>query len=83
MKALLTWHGVDFPKTHDIERLFELLERVDAKTASALTDAAYLTPYGVEIRYPGDMPEPNLAEAREAEGLARKVRDTIMELLEE
>jgi len=42
-----------------------------------------LTPYGVDIRYPGDQPEPNLEEAREAVELARIVRDTVMDRLKE
>jgi hypothetical protein len=35
------------------------MDRSDAETATSLRDAAELTPYGVEIRYPGDQPEPD------------------------
>ena len=38
-------------------------------------------PYRVEVRYPGDQPEPNLEEAHEAIELARKVRDAIRDIL--
>ncbi len=77
LKALLTWHQIEFPKTHAIELLLDLLKAVDSQTASQLQDAGDLTPYGVDIRYPGDQPEPDLDEAREAVDLARKVRDGV------
>lgn len=56
----------EFPKTHAIEQLLDLLKEADVKTASSLKDAVVLTPYGVDIRYPGDQPEPTLEEANEA-----------------
>jgi len=77
LKALLTWHQIEFPKTHAIEQLLDLVKEADAETASSLKDATMLTPYGVDIRYPGDQPEPNLEEAREAVELARRVRDAV------
>jgi HEPN domain-containing protein len=83
IKAYLAWHEVDFPKTHDLERLLDLVEPVDANLATSLRDAIVLTPYGAELRYPGDRPDASPTEAREAVELARKVRDTILPLLPE
>lgn len=83
LKALLTWHQIEFPKTHAIEQLLDLVKDAEPETASSLRDAILLTPYGVDIRYPGDQPEPDLEEAREAVELARKVRDAILPLLED
>jgi len=83
LKALLTWHQIEFPKTHAIEQLLDLVKDAEPETASSLRDAVALTPYGVDIRYPGDQPEPNQQEAREAVELARKVRDAILPLLED
>jgi HEPN domain-containing protein len=83
LKALLTFHQIEFPKTHAIELLLELLERVEPQTASQLQYAGELTPYGVDIRYPGDQPEPELDESRKAVDLARKVRDAVMNRLKE
>ena len=82
LKALLTWHQIEFPKTHAIEQLLDLVKDAEPETASSLRDAVALTPYGVDIRHPGDQPEPNREEAREAVELARKVRDTVMDRLE-
>ena len=61
LKALLTWHQIEFPKTHAIEQLIDLVKQADAEIAASLKDAAALTPYGVDVRYPGDQPEPTLA----------------------
>ncbi len=79
-KALLTRRQIEFPKTHDIGRLLKLLEAAVPDVAADLRGAAALTPFGVEIRYPGDQPEPTANEARQALDLARRVRDAILPL---
>ncbi|MFH1117956.1 MAG: HEPN domain-containing protein [Pseudomonadota bacterium] len=81
LKAALTRHQIEFPKTHAIEQLLDLLKQAEPETASALSEAAELTPYGVDIRYPGDQPEPDLAQSRRALELARKVRHTVLPML--
>ncbi len=48
LKAGLVWHQVEFPKTHDIGRLADLLETVDADLAARVREASALTPYAVE-----------------------------------
>ncbi len=82
LKALLTWFQIEFPKTHAIEQLPELLKKADAETTSNLMDSAELTSYGVDIRYPGDQPEPDLSECHRAVELARKVGNTVVNILE-
>jgi len=82
LKALLTWHQIEFPKTHAIEKLLNLLRRAEPETASILNEAVELTPYGVDIRYPGDQPEPDIAESRRALELARRVRAAVREGIE-
>jgi HEPN domain-containing protein len=82
LKALLTWYQIEFPKTHIIEELLDLVEQADSSMSSNLQDAVLLTPYGVDIRYPGETPEPGLKETQEAVALAQKVRDTVMDRLE-
>ena len=77
LKALLTWHQVEFPKTHVIGELLDLLAEVDASLAQSLADATALNPYGVEVRYPGDQPEPDSLQATTALDLAREVRDAV------
>jgi HEPN domain-containing protein len=77
LKALLVARQLEFPRTHDIERLVELVARDDGALAEALADAAELTPFGVEYRYPGEY-APVTAEAADAcVSLARKVHNEI------
>ena len=81
LKALLAWRDVEFPKTHELANLIKLIETNDAKLAASLLDVIVLTPYGVELRHPGDRPDATPDEAREAVELARQVRDAILPLL--
>jgi len=82
LKALLlTWWGIEFPKTHELVKLIKLIEANDAKLAESLRDVIVLTPYGVELRYPGDRPDATPDEAREAVKLAQQVRDAVLPLL--
>lgn len=81
LKAMLTFWNIDFPKTHVLAALIGLVETRDKHMAESLMDAVILTPYGVELRYPGDRPEVSLQEAREAFDLASKVRTAILESL--
>lgn len=78
---MLVWHQVEFPKTHDIGRLLDLVQTRDAVLADLTRDAAALTPYGVDVRYPGDMPEPTLDEAGAAVDLAERVRKAVLSRL--
>ena len=82
LKALLTWWETEFPKTHELARLIKLIETHDARLAISLLDVTVLTPYGVELRYPGDRPDATPDEAHEALKLAQQVRDTVLPRLQ-
>ncbi len=81
LKALLTHHNVEFPKTHVIGKLLDLLASADAPLALSLAGVTALSPYSVEIRYPGDMPEPTVVEAQEALRLTHLVREAVLAAL--
>jgi len=81
LKAVLVWHQVEFPKTHDIGRILNLVRTADAGLADRVHDAASLTPYGAEVRYPGDAPEPTQEEAREAVAVAERVHRAVLQHL--
>jgi HEPN domain-containing protein len=83
LKAFLVWHQVAFPKTHDLEEILDVVETIDAGLAASLRDVIILTPYGVELRYPGDRPDATPDTAREAVELARKVKDAVASRLKE
>lgn len=81
LKGLLTRYQIEFPKAHAIEPLLVLLKPALPEMAAALLETAALTPYGVEIRYPADQPEPSEEEARRSLELARQVRNVVTPLL--
>jgi HEPN domain-containing protein len=82
LKALLTRHQIEFPKTHAIRRLLILLQPVDPALAQALDEASWLSPFGADIRYPGDRPQTCPGDEARAHHLARKVRETIRAALD-
>ena len=81
LKAFLVWHQIPFPKTHDLEEILDLVETVQAGLAESLRDVIVLTPYGVELRYPGDLPDATIEFARRAVELARQVRDAVASIV--
>ena len=81
LKAFLTYHQVEFPKTHDIDELLELIDPINDKLAESLRDVIILTNYGVDARYPGDFPALTDDDAKQAIKMAEKVRKAVLELL--
>jgi HEPN domain-containing protein len=81
IKAFLTWHEIDFPKTHVVELLLDLLEPTSPDMAAALNGASALTDYGVDIRYPGEQKDPDLPLACSMVELAHGVRKTVLAAL--
>jgi HEPN domain-containing protein len=77
IKAILVAHQIEFPKTHDLGRLLDLVATIDPQLSVDLAGAVRLTDYGVDVRYPGDLPELNAADARQAVEQANDVRDRI------
>jgi HEPN domain-containing protein len=78
IKAFLVCHQIEFPKTHNIALLTQLVANVDPALAKTLAAADALTPYGVEFRYPGDLPSVSRNEGEKALRLAEQTRDVII-----
>jgi HEPN domain-containing protein len=57
LKSILVYHQAESPRTHDIERLLRMLRDVEPSVAEGLAEVKWLTPFGVDIRYPGDFPK--------------------------
>jgi len=73
LKALLAWHGIDSPKTHNLKTLLAALPgRVHPDVTIA--EQERLTEFATVTRYPGDYEPITLTEARRAVALARRVR---------
>jgi len=65
-KALLTWHGKPFRKTHNLEELGQQCLEVDLELKSIVDRAVLLTDYAWKFRYPGDSEEPEPREVKDA-----------------
>lgn len=53
LKALLLHRGIAFPYVHDLAQLIRLLLERDEDIPEAVREAARLSDYAVETRYPG------------------------------
>ena len=78
LKALLTRRQIEFPKTHDIKALLQL---AGDPVADSLGSAKWLTPFGVEIRYPGDAAEMLAGEEGRAIKIATQVKQVVLAIL--
>jgi len=79
LKAVLVLKGIEFPKTHDIEKLIGLLS-LDTPVVLPVRMQRTLTGYGTITRYPGDYEPVTLGEARKAVATANRVRLQVREI---
>ena len=78
IKAFLVRYQIEFPKTHDIRRLRQLVARQNATLAERLESADVLTPYGVDMRYPEEFEVVSQKRAEQAVALAEWVKAEIL-----
>ena len=74
---------IEFPKTHDLEELLELLAPVRSDVAAMLEGIQMLSPFGVKIRYPGDFPELLPGQEQIVFDLANRTREAIVAQLQQ
>jgi HEPN domain-containing protein len=70
LKAVLIHHGIEFPLTHTLAKLIEL---VPVTPPDVIHEAAGLTPYAVEEMYPDTFTDLDADHAAEAVELALAV----------
>lgn len=63
LKALLVEHDIYFPKTHHLPLLAKLLQSAKINVETITEELARLTPYGIDVRYPGGRPDADAAQA--------------------
>lgn len=80
LKAHLIWLGIEFPRTHSLEDLVLLAAQGDPDFLSLKDDAASLTPYAIETRYP-EFEEPLLEDAKKSIEIAEKVGRFVLQKL--
>ncbi|MBF0132053.1 MAG: HEPN domain-containing protein [Magnetococcales bacterium] len=73
LKGLLTFHGIDFGRTHDLLVLFDLVSPLLPELARFEEGLGVMSGYAVETRYPGDVMEPDRMDALEALRIAVQV----------
>ncbi len=73
LKCLLTFVGVQAPRTHDLSKLLLLLP-AEERPAVVPQDLAAMNPYAVEVRYADDWREPLRDDAMRALQLAENIR---------
>ena len=82
LKAILIFLDLQFPKTHDLDRLRELIPE-GWKVKEKFPELYALSVWAIESRYPGHTPDVVEGEARETLLLAESVFETASEELEE
>lgn len=73
LKAFLVSRDIDFPRTHDIGDLVDLMPR-NFRLRLSVEEQQRLTAYATTMRYPGEYEPLSLAQARKAVAIARRVR---------
>lgn len=81
LKAFLTWHDQPFRKTHDLGALGHQCVQIVASLEHLLREAAPLTEYAWNFRYPGDPEEPELDEVHHEIMMTNRVFQAITERL--
>jgi HEPN domain-containing protein len=80
LKALLTFHEIISPRTHDLLVLLDIGLSLAPELDQYREIFSVMTSYAVEIRYPDDWYEPERQEAEEALKIAEEVVEKIESL---
>jgi HEPN domain-containing protein len=83
LKAYLVSNQVEFRKTHDLEELLILVDPIDPSLRDEIGSCVWLTPFGVEFRYPGEYPAVDHPKAERTYKESEAVRMAVMKRLEE
>ncbi len=78
LKAFLVYNGKEISKTHNIAFVLRQCIELDSSFEKlASVDAALLTVYAVDLRYPDDFYMPSQTESNKAVSIAEEVRQFI------
>lgn len=73
VKAVLVFHEIEFPRTHELGELLALARQAGERIPEDLWEASGLSIYATHTRYPGGEPPATEDDYREAVALAEKV----------
>jgi HEPN domain-containing protein len=83
LKAVLLSRGIHFPYTHDIARLITLVQQANILWSEELDQAADLSEYASEGRYPGSAEPVSEEEYRQAILTAERMLAWAVSVIEE
>jgi len=81
LKALLVSQSLDFPKTHDLRILVQLVLSKLSLTLN-MAEVLKLNRYSIESRYPGEWDPIARSDAEESVAIAHSVRETVRSFLQ-
>ena len=81
LKAFLVWRSMPFEKVHSLVYLMDLCEAKEPGFADLREETEMLSPYAIEVRYPGEMLEISPEDARKALMAAEAVWVFVLDLL--
>jgi len=79
LKALLIQKKVHFERRHDLSYLLQLTSESNLSAHSRTLNQ--LNPFAVEIRYPGDLPQFSVSEARELQEATGAFREAVLSMI--
>lgn len=79
LKGFLAYHDKHARKIHNLPILLDECQKIDPACRELESEVNYLNQFYMETRYPGDIPDFSLNEAKKALEAATKVRDFILE----
>jgi HEPN domain-containing protein len=82
LKGLLTLHGIEAPKTHDLRRLVQLAESLAPELSPLIDRADALTAHSIQSRYPDEWHEIKDAEMRDIVEAARTFASALLPRLQ-
>ncbi len=83
LKGFLTWHDIPFRKTHSLEEIGQQCVTIDPTMRELLDRVVPLTEYAWKFRYPGELEEPSIQEAKDSLQIAKDFCDAILARLPE
>jgi HEPN domain-containing protein len=78
LKAFLTLHCIEAPKTHDLRRLIQLASPFEPKLTGLIEESDALTVHGVQSRYPGDFWQVDTSETKRLVKLSQKFSNILL-----
>lgn len=81
-KAFLVLRESEYPLTHNLFVILEEILKYDSSADYLRESLAVLSPYSVEVRYPGDAWLPSIEDAKEARQAAQEVLDWMQSKME-